>query len=106
MDWRFDGVSGRGDAFALRPTVDRLRLPHAGALTLQLERQLRPRLDAQVGVTRRNSSRLATLVVPEGAGPLTVRSTGISTYREVQVSLRQVWGDQPPPLVGYVPSSA
>ena len=106
MDWRFDGVSGRSDAFALRPTVDRLRLPHAGALTLQLERQLRPRLDAQVGITRRNSSRLATLEVPEGAGPLAVRSTGISKYREVQVSLRQVWDDKQQLFVSYVRSSA
>ena len=42
-------------------------LPNAFAVTVQLERQIRPGLDAQVGFTRRRSTRLATLDVPDNS---------------------------------------
>jgi hypothetical protein len=106
FDWRLDEATGRSTTVALQPAVDRLRLPHAEAVTLQLERQLRPGLDAQVGFTRRNSSRLATLDVPADQGQLAVRSTGTSSYREFQVSMRQTWADKQQVFVSYVRSSA
>ena len=81
-------------------------MPNAFAVTLQLERQIRPGLDAQVGFTRRRSTRLATLDVPDMGGPLAVRSDGRSTYEELQISARQVWAKNQQLFVSYVRSSA
>ncbi len=101
-----DEQTGRTRAAVYRPTVDRLRLPNAFAVTLQLERQIRPGLDAQLGFTRRRSTRLATIDVPEEGGPLAVRSDGRSTYEEFQVSARQLWANNRQLFVSYVRSSA
>ena len=73
---------------------------------MQLERQIRPRLDAQIGFTRRNATHLATLNVPSWNGPLAIRSDGASHYRELQVSLRQTWDDKQQVFVSYVRASA
>ena len=101
-----DEATGRDTTNVFQPTVDRLRLPHARAVTFQLERQVAPGLDAQVGFTRRRSSRLATLDVPLEGGPLALRSIGISTYREFQVSMRRTFPKQQQLFVSYVWSSA
>ncbi len=101
-----DPASGQERSSVFQPTVEQLRLPNAFAVTLQLERQLRPGLDAQVGFTRRSSSGLATLDVPRQGGPLAVSSNGRSTYKEVQVSVRQTWGRSQQLFVSYVRSSA
>ncbi len=106
IDRRVDEVTGISQTIALQPTVNRLRLPHAMAVTLQLERQIRPGLDAQIGHTRRRSTRLATLDVPPSSGPLAVASTGITSYRELQVSARQTWAGQQQLFVSYVWSSS
>jgi hypothetical protein len=90
----------------LRPTVGDLRLPQAFTTTVALERQLLPGLDAQVVITRRNSSRLATLSVPLESGPLTVRSSGTAQYREVQFAIRRSWQHDQQLFVSYVRSSA
>ena len=90
----------------LQPTVDRLRLPRARAATFQIERQLRPGLDGQIGITDRRSTRLATLYVPVSSGPAIVRSTGTGSYREVQVSVRKIWQQDQQLFVSYVRSSA
>jgi hypothetical protein len=103
----FDESTGHLRATSVfRPTVDRLRLPNAFAVTVQLERQVRRGLDAQVGFTHRRSTRLATLDVPDTGGPLAVRSDGRSTYEEFQVSARQVWTKNQQVFVSYVRSSA
>jgi hypothetical protein len=99
--------SGQANTNVFLPTVDRLRLPNAIALTLQLERQIRRGLDAQLGFTRRRATRIATLDVPGGGGgSLAVRSDGRSNYEELQVSARQVWGGNQQLFVSYVHSSA
>ena len=105
-DWRLNEATGRDETLVHFPRVDRLRLPHAVAFTMQLERQLRPGLDAQVGFTRRRSTRVATLDVPEISGPLAVSSTGTGEYREFQASVRQTWGRQQQVFLSYVRSSS
>ncbi len=102
----FDEATGRTRIAVYQPMVDRLRLPNAFAMTLQIERQIRPGFDAQVGFTRRRSTRLTTLDVPDTGGPLVVRSDGRSTYEELQVSARQVWPKNQQLFVSYVHSSA
>jgi hypothetical protein len=99
-------AGGQEETLVMSPQVDRLRLPHAVAATVQLERQLRPGLDAQVSYTGRQSTRVATLYVPETSGPLAVRSTGTGSYREIQASIRQTWRDQQQVFVSYVRSSS
>jgi hypothetical protein len=103
---RFDETGRTTTTSVFHPTVDRLRMPNAFAVTVQVERQIRPGMDAQVGFTRRRSTRLATLDVPEGGGPLTVRSDGRSTYEEYQISVRQLWANSQQLFVSYVRSSA
>lgn len=90
----------------LQPAVGRLRLPSALAATVSLERQLLPRLDAQVAFTDRRSARLATLHVPTKSGALAVESTGSGHYREIQTSIRRTWGEDQQVFVSYVRSTA
>ena len=68
------------------------------------ERQLFPGLDAQVALTNRQSSRLATLDVPRASGDIAVESTGSARYREVQVSVRRTWALEQQLFVSYVRS--
>jgi hypothetical protein len=105
-EWMLDTATGRDTTNVFLPSVERLRLPHAIALTFQVERQVAPGLDAQAGFTRRRSSRLATLDVPSTSGPLALRSNGTSTYREAQISMRRTWANQQQLFVSYVWSSA
>jgi hypothetical protein len=105
-EWTLDEATGRDTTNVFHPSVGRLRLPHAIAVTLQVERQLAPGFDAQAGFTRRRSSRLATLDVPSDGGPLALRSDGTSTYREFQISMRRTWSKQQQLFVSYVRSSA
>ncbi len=98
--------TGRDSTNVFHPSVERLRLPHAIALSFQVERQLAPGFDAQAGFTRRRSARLATLDVPRDGGPLALRSNGTSTYREFQVSMRRTWPRQQQLFLSYVWSSA
>jgi hypothetical protein len=107
VDRRFDPATGQLLAeVAMRPAVEELRLPRASAVTTQVERQLAPGLDAQVGFTTRHSTRLATLDVPQTSGAAVVRSTGRSGYHEAQISLRKAWRDEQKIFASYVRSAA
>ncbi len=107
VDTAVDPLTGTDlDAVVLRPTVERLQLPLAKAVTLQLERQLRPGVDGQVGITDRRSTRLATLDVPLTSGAAAVRSTGTASYRELQLSVRKTWSGDQQLFASYVRSSA
>jgi len=101
-----DETTGTVTKTVFHPMVTRLRLPNAFAVTLQLERQVRPGMDAQIGYTRRRATRLATLDVATDGGPLAVTSDGRSNYEEYQVSVRQVWKNSQQLFVSYVRSSA
>jgi hypothetical protein len=105
VDRSFDPASGDlVSEVMFRPTVGRLRLPRAVAATVGVERQLVPGLDAQVALTSRRSSRLATLDVSRATGDMTVESTGSGRYREAQVSLRRTWAREQQLFVSYVRS--
>lgn len=106
MERMIDQTTGTDRTTVFQPSVERLRLPHAIAVSFQFERQVAPGLDAQAGFTRRRSSRLATLDVPREGGLLALRSNGTSTYREFQVSLRKTWSNQQQLFLSYVRSSA
>jgi hypothetical protein len=107
LDRSFDPVTGIAmRSVSLTPSVDQLRLPRATTASVQVERQLAPSLDIQVGATIRRSDRLATLRVPDASGFLMVQSAGAAEYRELQVSGRRTWKDNQQLFVSYVRSSA
>ena len=106
-DRRLDPVTGAVlQETTYQPTVDRLRLPRALAATIEIDRQIFEGLDLQASFTARYSSRLATLMVPADSGPLTIRSSGTSQYRDLQLSVRRQWKDDQQLFVSYVISSA
>lgn len=86
--------------------TEQLRQPRAVAATLSIERQLLPQLDMQIGFTDRHSSKLPTLDVPVGGGPLVVRGNGVADYREVQISARKKWENDQQLFVSYVRSAS
>lgn len=107
IDTAIDAETGSVlDRTVMVPTVERLQLPRARALTLQVERRLGRGLDAQIGFTNRQSTHLATLTVPTVSGPAAVRSTGTGSYRELQLSVRKTWLRDQQLFVSYVRSSA
>jgi hypothetical protein len=63
-----------------------------------------PLLDAQVGFTKRRSSRLPTLDVPRDSGRMVVRGDGVGDYREIQVSARRRWANDQQLFVSFVRS--
>jgi len=88
-----------------------MHLPRAVAVSIGVERAVRPGLEAQVSVTQRNSIRLATLRVPERSGfltegPLTVENTGQASYRELQLSMRRRFDGDQQIFVSYVRSAS
>ncbi len=108
LDRWFDPVGGQlmRQKFQV-PSVGELRLPRAVAAVVAVERQLAPRLDLQVSLTERRSSRLATFHVPvETGGRLAVESNGYGSYREIQVSTRRTWSNDQQLFVSYVRSTA
>ena len=106
IDRRIDPTSGDAVTLTFTPTVGQLRLPRARALTVGFERQIMPRLDAQVSATVRKSTHLATLLVPATSGPLLAESTGSASYRELQLSVRRTWEHDQQLFVSYVRSSS
>ena len=82
-----------------------LSLPRAWTVTASIEHQISARLDVQVGVTDRRTSRIATLRLPPAGGSLTVRSDGSSAYRSLEISGRRRWDSDQQVFVSYVRSS-
>jgi len=90
----------------LRPAVAPLSLPRAFAANARVEREIAPGWDAVVGVVVRDASRSATLDVNAAEGTLLVSSTGRSTYRSVEATVRRTWGEGDQVLVSYTRSLA
>jgi hypothetical protein len=99
-------TGGVVDEATLQPSVGPLYAPRSLATTLAIERRLGPGLDAQIALTNRQSSRLATLDVPLSSGPLTVASNGTARYQEAEFSLRRAWAHDQQIFVSYVRSSS
>ena len=89
-------------SLVFNPAFDAIRLPRATTLTLSIERQLTPRLDAQLAFTRRETTHIATLRVPADGGLMPVRSDGSSTYRDLELSVRRRWDGDQQIFVSYV----
>jgi hypothetical protein len=83
----------------------RLELPRADGVTLELEHTIRTGLEGQAAFRVRNGSRLPTVIVPVDSGNIVLDSSGSSTYREVQVSVRQTWRPDRQMFISYVHST-
>jgi hypothetical protein len=83
-----------------------IELPRSDGFAFDVEHRITPRLDLQVGVRQRRGSHLPTLDVSPERGFARLVSNNTSTYRELQVSLRQQWRDDAQAFVSYVWGSA
>jgi hypothetical protein len=107
---RFDRsfVAATGEMRALRtyrPVARTLMLPRSDGITLELERLIRPGLDAQAAVRVRKSTALPTVMVNPDGGDAVLASAGDSIYREFQFSVRQAWNPDAQIFVSYVRAS-
>jgi hypothetical protein len=102
-DTTFDPATGAVTGSAvLSPVLTPLALPRAVGLALEVEHQIRPGLDAQVGVRQRLGSSLPTVEVPAAGGPMPLTSAGASTYRELQLAIHQTWREDRQVFMSYV----
>jgi hypothetical protein len=88
-----------------RPVARPLELPRSDGITLEIEREIRPGLEAQAAFRVRKSTDLPTVMVNPEGGDALLASAGDSIYRELQVSVRQVWRADAQLFVSYVRSS-
>jgi hypothetical protein len=102
-DTTFDPMTGAVvHSSLLSPVLTPLALPRATGIALELEHQVRPGLDVQLGVRQRLGSFLPTVQVPAAGGTVPLTSTGTSTYREVQLSIHQTWREDRQVFLSYV----
>ena len=106
---RLDRTYDRGTGTLLAshtftPVSRTLDLPRANGISLEVERKIRPGLEAQATVRARNGSHLPTMMVGPLGGDAVLASAGVSEYRELQVSVRQAWSDDAQLFVSYVRS--
>jgi hypothetical protein len=106
-DTTFDLVTGARPRTAVYETArTTLGFPHADGFAIDFERRLRPGLEVQVGVRQRVGSDLPTVDVPAAGGVARLSSSGTSTYREFQASVRQMWSDGSQAFLSYVRSAS
>jgi hypothetical protein len=89
-------------SYTYRPVSRQLELPRSDGVTLELERRIRPGLEAQAAVRVRKSTDLPTVMVGDTGGDAVLGSAGDSVYREFQISVRQTWKDDAQLFVSYV----
>ena len=107
VDLSFDPSTGAViHAATYVPTGTVLELPRADGVALELEHQIRPGLEAQAAVRARYGRSLPTVAVSPDGGEAVLASTGTSTYRELQVSLRQTWSADRQVFASYVHSTS
>lgn len=107
VETTFDPATGEPtQSITLFPASTPLVLPRAIGLSLELEHQLRPGLEAQVSGRQRLGSSLPTVEVPAAGGIMPLTHSGTSMYREFQVSIHQTWRDDRQLFLSYVWSAS
>ena len=103
FDRSFDPATGALlSSNTYRPVTRSLQLPRADGIALEVERRIRPGLEAQAAVRVRKGSQLPTVMVGPAGGDAVLASTGDSLYRELQISVRQAWSADAQLFVSYV----
>ena len=85
-----------------RPVARTLELPRSDGVSLEIEHRIRPGLEAQAAVRVRKSTNLPTVLVAPAGGDALLASAGGSLYRELQISVRQVWSADAQLFASYV----
>lgn len=103
VDRSFDPATGDLLSSRTHQLVARtLELPRADGFALEVERRIRPGLEAQAAVRIRSGSHLPSVTVGPSGGDAVLASTGDSLYRELQISVRQAWNPEAQLFVSYV----
>ena len=103
LDRSFDAATGALlSSNTYRPVTRSLELPRSDGIALEVEQRIRPGLEAQAAVRLRRGSHLPTVMVEAAGGDAVLASTGESVYRELQISMRQVWTPEAQLFVSYV----
>jgi hypothetical protein len=79
-----------------------LELPRSDGVAVEIERRIRPGLETQAAFRVRKSTDLPTVMVGSEGGDAVLASAGDSVYRELQISVRQVWNADAQLFVSYV----
>jgi hypothetical protein len=104
-DTTFDPETGVAIRQVIKtPAVGSMDLPHADAVSIEIEHQIRRGLELQAAARLRNGYDLPTVNVPASGGLVLLSSNGRSRYRELSISLRQVWRANTEMFVSYVRS--
>jgi hypothetical protein len=85
-----------------RMTARTLALPRSDGVALEIEHRIRQGLEAQAAIRVRKSTDLPTVMVGSEGGDAVLASAGDSVYRELQISVRQVWSADAQLFVSYV----
>ena len=88
--------------YTYRMRARTLALPRSDGVTLEIEHRIRPGLEAQAAIRVRKSTDLPTVMVGSEGGDAVLASAGDSVYRELQISVRQVWNADAQLFVSYV----
>jgi hypothetical protein len=103
LDRSFNPATGALlSSYTYQPVGHNLALPRADGIALEVEERIRPGLEAQAAVRVRRGSRLPTVMVGSSGGDAVLASTGETTYRELQISVRQAWNADAQLFVSYV----
>jgi hypothetical protein len=107
LDQSLDPVAGTlRSSHTYRLVGRNLELPRADGLALEVERRIRPGLEAQAAIRVRAGSHLPTVMVGPAGGDAVLASTGDSLYRELQIAVRQTWNADAQLFVSYVHASS
>lgn len=85
-----------------QPVLAALDLPRADGIAFDVEHRVSPSLELQASVRQRLGSHLPTVAVPLDGGEMPLVSNGTTTYRELQISVRQRWRPDAEAFVSYV----
>jgi hypothetical protein len=91
---------------AYTPSVASLSLPHADMVSIEIEHKILRTLEFQAAFRRRTGFELPTVDVSPRGGDTSLASSGMSTYNEFAVSVRQTWRADRELFVSYVRSAS
>jgi Carboxypeptidase regulatory-like domain len=106
LDRSYTASGALASSYTYRPVARSLLLPRSDGVTLELERRIRPGLEAQAAVRVRKSTDLPTVMVGSTGGDAVLGSAGDSVYREFQISVNQTWSPDAQLFVSYVHASS
>ena len=91
---------------AFRPSLGPVSLPQADMMSIEIEHRVLRTLELQAAFRRRRGFDLPTVEVSPLGGNTSLESSGMSSYKEFALSVRQTWRADRELFVSYVRSSS